>query len=174
MPIQKGRNIQIQEELERRILHGLSCEWDAAFWELKAADRERFRKPLFSLQDMENKWGHWSSEKREICLSRKLVLDHSWDSIREVLLHEIAHQFSDDELYGKVIELYKKPGYVVLYVIAMIILAFHLWQGFQSAFQTLGLTHKKYTPVIEFIGKVYAIIVPLGFAIIPVYVYFFK
>ncbi|MCP4668772.1 MAG: SprT family zinc-dependent metalloprotease [Deltaproteobacteria bacterium] len=98
MPLQQGGNIQIQEELERRILHGLSCEWDAAFWGLRAADREGFRKPLFSLQDMEGRWGYWSREKREICLSRKLVLHHSWDSVREVLLHEAAHQFSDEVL----------------------------------------------------------------------------
>jgi succinate dehydrogenase / fumarate reductase cytochrome b subunit len=45
--------------------------------------------------------------------------------------------------------------------------------AFQSAFQTLGLNHKKYTPVIKFIGIAYAILVPLGFAIIPVYFLFF-
>ena len=98
MPLKQGRNILIQEKLERRILHGLSCEWDAAFWELRAANREGFRKPLFSLRDMEGGWGYWSPEKREVCLSRKLVLNHSWDSIREVLLHETAHQFSEEVL----------------------------------------------------------------------------
>jgi len=53
------------------------------------------QKPLFSLNDMPNKLGYWSSEKCEICLSRQFVLNHSWDSVREVLLHEMAHQFTD-------------------------------------------------------------------------------
>jgi succinate dehydrogenase / fumarate reductase cytochrome b subunit len=51
----------------------------------------------------------------------------------------------------------------------MIFLSFHLNHAFQSAFQTLGMNHKKYTPAIKCIGLAYSIIVPLGFAIIPVY-----
>lgn len=60
---------------------------------------------------------------------------------------------------------------VILYVIAMIGLALHLVHGFQSAFQTLGLNHKKYTPIIKIVGVAYSILVPLGFAIIPIYMY---
>ena len=39
--------------------------------------------------------GHWSRAKHEICLDRNFVLNHSWDSVRDVLLHEMAHQFAD-------------------------------------------------------------------------------
>ncbi len=60
---------------------------------------------------------------------------------------------------------------VLIYVISMIVLAFHLMHGFWSAFQTLGLTHKKYTPLIRGVGTIYSIIVPLAFAAIPVYMY---
>ena len=91
----KHGNIFIQEELERRILRGLSCEWEAALWVLSPAHRARMKKPLFSLESMTSKWGYWSEEKREICLSRKLVLNYPWDSVREVLLHEMAHQFAE-------------------------------------------------------------------------------
>ncbi len=58
---------------------------------------------------------------------------------------------------------------VVFYVIAMLLLAFHLSHGFQSAFRTLGLVHKKYTPAVLFIGKVIAYTIPLIFAAMPVY-----
>jgi succinate dehydrogenase / fumarate reductase cytochrome b subunit len=62
---------------------------------------------------------------------------------------------------------------VIIYVIAMIALAYHLLHGFQSAFQTLGWTHRKYTPVVKFIGTwFFAVIIPVGFALMPV-VYFF-
>ena len=57
----------------------------------------------------------------------------------------------------------------IIYIIAFIILGIHLNHAFQSAFQTLGLNHSKYTPAIKIIGKIYSIIVPLGFIIIPVY-----
>ena len=77
------------------------------------------------------------------------------------------------DLYYQCTVTFSQPIFVVLYVIGMIVLAFHLWHGFQSAFQTLGINHKKYTPVIAAVGKIFAIIVPLGFALIPVYMYFF-
>jgi succinate dehydrogenase / fumarate reductase, cytochrome b subunit len=74
-------------------------------------------------------------------------------------------------LYAPVMEAYTNLGYVIFYVVCMFILGFHLWHGFQSAFQTLGLSHKKYTPVIRFLGKAYTIIVTLGFALIPILFY---
>lgn len=86
---------------------------------------------------------------------------------------KISHTIGETDLYGVVIEAFHRPVYVGIYVIAMIILAIHLWHGFQSAFQTLGLNHPKYTPIIKFVGKVYAIIIPSLFALIPLYVYFF-
>jgi succinate dehydrogenase / fumarate reductase, cytochrome b subunit len=76
------------------------------------------------------------------------------------------------DLGSLVIEKFKMPGYVIFYVVAMIILSFHLHHGFQSAFQTLGLNHKTYTPMIKVFGLAYSILVPLGFVIIPVYIYF--
>ncbi len=87
-----------QEELERRILQGLSCEWQQAVWVLSPSYRKRMRAPLFSLGVMRDRWGFWSGEKREISLSRDLVFNHSWDAVREVLLHEIAHQFTEEVL----------------------------------------------------------------------------
>ncbi len=77
-------------------------------------------------------------------------------------------------LYFLVAEVFKQPIYVFAYVIGMIVIAFHLLHGFESSFQTLGLNHKKYTPLIKGLGVVYSILVPLGFAIIPIYFYFFK
>jgi hypothetical protein len=47
---------------------------------------------------MKNRLGYWSGTKREISLSRNLVLDHPWDAVRQVLLHEMAHQFAEEVL----------------------------------------------------------------------------
>ena len=60
---------------------------------------------------------------------------------------------------------------LLVYVIAMLALAYHLMHGFQSAFQSLGLRHKKYTPIIEKVSYAFAIIVPMAFASIPVYLF---
>jgi hypothetical protein len=90
-----------QEELERRILHGLSYEWKTALGILDPSFKKAMLKPLFSLRDMKNRWGYWSAEKHEICLNRELVLNHSWDSVREVLHHEMAHQLAEEVLSAR-------------------------------------------------------------------------
>ncbi len=76
------------------------------------------------------------------------------------------------DLYTQVATTFSNPLLVVAYLIGLATLSFHLWHGFQSAFQTLGLNHPKYTPIIGGLGKAYAILVPLGFAIIPLYYFF--
>lgn len=60
---------------------------------------------------------------------------------------------------------------VILYVVSMFVLMFHLWHGFGSSFQSLGLNHKKYNGLISFLGKAFSIVVPFLFAIIPVVIY---
>ena len=74
-------------------------------------------------------------------------------------------------LYILVEETFSNLGFVIFYVVSMFVIALHLWHGFQSAFQTLGANHPKYTPIIKFIGAAYAVLVPLGFAVIPIVFY---
>jgi succinate dehydrogenase / fumarate reductase, cytochrome b subunit len=77
-------------------------------------------------------------------------------------------------LYALVVAQFKSPATLVIYLIGLIALAIHLWHGFQSAFQTLGIEHERYTPAIRFLGKLYAVFIPAGFAAMPVYIFFFK
>jgi succinate dehydrogenase / fumarate reductase cytochrome b subunit len=80
-------------------------------------------------------------------------------------LHKITFAFFQHPKTGLI--------FTVLYVLAMGVLAFHLWHGFQSAFQSLGVNNK-FTPAIKTFGKLFAVIVPLLFAIIPLYIHFVK
>lgn len=96
--VEKIRKYRVQAELERNILRGLACEWHQALDVLSSSQRMLMREPVFSLKDMLSKWGYWSAAKNEICLSRQLVLNHPWDSVREVLLHEMAHQLAENVL----------------------------------------------------------------------------
>jgi succinate dehydrogenase / fumarate reductase cytochrome b subunit len=62
-------------------------------------------------------------------------------------------------------------AYLLLYVVSMAVLAFHLWHGFASGFQSLGLNHKRYTPIIQGTGKLFALAVPGLFALITILIY---
>lgn len=95
-------------------------------------------------------------------------LKHFWYVSR--LTDEITS--GEETLYGKMIEVFENPMIVLLYVLAMFSLGYHLLHGFQSAFQSLGLNHKKYSPLIAAIGFWFSIIVPFIFAMMPISIYF--
>ena len=78
------------------------------------------------------------------------------------------------DLHARVALSFSKWFYVLIYVIAMFAVSFHLVHGFQSAFRTLGWVHRKYTPIVYFIGTwLFGVIIPLGFAAMPI-VYFIQ
>lgn len=92
-----------------------------------------------------------------------------WGSLVYVEYDTYPHPVKD--LYTLVAETYQNSGFVLFYVISMVVVGYHLWHGFWSAFQTLGLNHRKYTPLIKTLGMAYAIVVPALFALIPVWMY---
>ena len=61
---------------------------------------------------------------------------------------------------------------VIGYLFFFVIIFFHLMHAFPSVFQTLGLNNYKYNPIIEVLGKIYTWIIVLGFASVPILVYF--
>ena len=75
------------------------------------------------------------------------------------------------DLYAVVAAAFSELWYVALYVVSMAVLAFHLLHGFQSSFQSLGLNHPRYTPVIKNVGVFFGVVVPILFALIPVWMF---
>jgi len=79
------------------------------------------------------------------------------------------------DLYAVVAYAFKNIFLVLFYVLSMFAVSFHLVHGFQSAFQTLGINHSKYTPLIKNLGIwVFGILIPIGYAAMPLYFYFLK
>ncbi len=67
---------------------------------------------------------------------------------------------------------FKMLPFVVFYIAAFVFLGFHLVHGFQSAFKTLGIDHKRYTPVIQLLAILYSVVVVGGYSLIPLMIYF--
>lgn len=101
-------------------------------------------------------------------------LQNFWFQMKFGYVPKIKYSIEEiKNLYYITAVAFTQPWLVALYVLAMFGLAFHLNHGFQSAFQTLGLNHKKYTPVIQTVGVAYSIIVPALFVLIPLLMYLF-
>ncbi len=73
--------------------------------------------------------------------------------------------------YALVQDAFSNPYYSGLYLVALVLLAYHLKHGFQAAFQTLGLRNKKYSKLLDAIAVIFWLIIPLGFASMPIYFY---
>jgi len=120
-----------------------------------------------------------AADKNSTLFSRTMFISGSIIFIFLVLhLQTIWYKFnfSGEELslYDIVVEWFRVPWYSVLYVIATFLMGMHLNHGFQSAFQTFGWNHNKYTPLIKALGTIYSIIMAAAFASIPIYFLFFN
>ena len=91
--------------------------------------------------------------------------------------HEINHKYiqgnvdaiGTDRFWLELHEKFADPIKVAIYVVAFILLGLHLAHGFQSAFQSVGARHPKYTQCIKAFGTWYSILIPAGFIIIAIY-----
>jgi len=85
-----------------------------------------------------------------------------------LVLHLKTFKYGDKAegtLYDLVSATFQQTGYLVWYVIAMLVLGVHLWHAFQSAFQTLSVRSDK----IRSLGLILCLILALGFGFLPVY-----
>jgi succinate dehydrogenase / fumarate reductase cytochrome b subunit len=77
------------------------------------------------------------------------------------------------DLFKLMLEVFTEPGYVIWYVIALLVLCMHLSHGFASTFQTLGVHHVRYQCGIQWLGRIYALVVGFGFISQPIYIFLF-
>lgn len=88
-----------------------------------------------------------------------------------LIIHLKTFRFAEEpeSLYKLVMAAFKNPLYSGFYVLAMGGLALHLSHGVQSAFQTFGLNHPRYTPLIKKAGLAFALVICGGFAALPIW-----
>ena len=98
-----------------------------------------------------------------------------------VLLHIVDLRLAQDGInlrgleyqhspFADTVMILSNPISRVVYTIGSIVLGVHLSHGFASAFQSLGLNHPKYTPLIKTIGQIFAIVIAVGFASLALFV----
>lgn len=90
-----------------------------------------------------------------------------------VAFHLVHFHFvdkTDTTIFTIVSEAFGNPLYVMLYIAAVVVAAVHVSHGFWSAFQTLGANHPKYMPFIRTVSLVFALVVGIGFGVLPVFI----
>ena len=86
----------------------------------------------------------------------------------EILVDGVMyHDFATE-----IVDKFKILPFVIFYIAAIVFTGFHLIHGFQSAFKTLGMDDKKYTPAIQLLALIYTVIIVAGFSAIPLVIYY--
>jgi succinate dehydrogenase cytochrome b subunit len=117
----------------------------------------------------------WMS--RNMAISGGVILAFIALHFIDFWLPEINHKYIEvlpenpTRYFHELQEKFVNPLRVGAYVIAFVLLSLHLMHGFQSAFQSVGFNNK-YTKFVKSLGKIYAIVIPLGFIIIALYHHF--
>lgn len=76
--------------------------------------------------------------------------------------------FQEADVYRNVVSGFQQPIISIWYIISMVLLCLHLRHGVWSMFQTLGVNHPRYTPILRFAATAFALVVAIGFISIPV------
>jgi succinate dehydrogenase / fumarate reductase cytochrome b subunit len=79
-----------------------------------------------------------------------------------------------DDYYSVAHQLFKIPMYNYIYLVSFIVLGLHLYHALYSAFQTLGLNHRIWTPIVKTLAVIYAIAIPAGFSLISIYLWLLR
>jgi succinate dehydrogenase / fumarate reductase cytochrome b subunit len=90
-----------------------------------------------------------------------------------VIIHLLNFHFvdrTDRTIFQIVAATFSNPGYVIGYVVAVIVAAVHVSHGFWSAFQTIGASHPKYTPLLKGLGILFSLLVAIGFGALPIFI----
>lgn len=165
-----GTNPLVQFVLQPVLMFGVTFHFIMGFvLELK----NRSARPIKYASYNGSANASWTS--RNMIYSGLFILGflafHLWDFWFPEMIYKYIEMNPEDptRYYSEVVHMFQDPFRVVVYCLSFVFLALHLDHGFQSAFQSLGARHPKYTPAIEKIGKVYAYAIPAGFIFIALF-----
>lgn len=97
-----------------------------------------------------------------------------WHMIDMKLQLNPTVDYAGKEPFGIIVDVLGSYISAPIYIIGTIVLGFHLSHGFASAFQSLGLNHPKYTPLIKKIAIIFALVIAVGFVSLPLWGFFIR
>ncbi len=138
----------------------------------------RRAKPQKYVMNRSNENSSWASQNMGILGTLILIfivihLANFWARIKLGIGEEVGLDPNGDvDVYEVTYSLFQNIYYVIFYTVLAVPLAYHLHHGFKSAFKSLGFYHKKGLRIVAKVALVYALIMGIGFGVIPLIVYF--
>lgn len=165
-----GTNPLIQYAMQPILIFGVVFHFIMGF---VLEIRNKSARPIAYTHNKPSANSSWMS--RNMIYSGLVILFFIGLHFYDFWIPEIKYKYIDmmagdtGRYFPELQEEFENPIRVGLYCLAFVFLSLHLMHGFQSAFQSVGLQHNKYTPMIKKLGTAYAILIPLGFIFIAVF-----
>ena len=126
--------------------------------------------------------GYVSRNRSETTFFSKFMIWTGASVLTYLVLHFFNFYFirlglvpgNPEDFYSVAHHLFKIPAYDYIYLVCFTILGLHLFHAFSSAFKTIGINHRIWTPVIKTFAWIYSIAIPLGFAFISITIWQFR
>jgi succinate dehydrogenase / fumarate reductase cytochrome b subunit len=126
--------------------------------------------------------GYGRGNKSEVSFFSRFMIWTGATILTFLILHWFNFYFiklgivkgNSEDFYSVAHKLFKIPAYDFIYLTCFTLLGFHLFHAFYSAFQTIGLNHRLWNPIVKPIALIYAIVIPAGFAFISLTLWLFR
>lgn len=123
------------------------------------------------------KWAKTKNDRSRKSVSSSTMIVTGTITLLFVVTHLLTFKFGTyyetseglRDLYRLQLNVFSNPGYVAFYVVAMGVILFHLWHGVSSAMQSFGFNNPTWAPRFIVGGRVLAVVLGVGFAILPIY-----
>jgi succinate dehydrogenase / fumarate reductase, cytochrome b subunit len=126
------------------------------------------------------KWAKRKNERSRKSVSSSTMIVTGAITLIFVVTHLLTFKFGTyyetpdgiRDLYRIQLQIFSDPTYVAFYIVAMGVIVFHLWHGASSAMQSLGINSPTWTPRLQWMGRGLAVLIGVGFAMLPIYTFF--
>lgn len=125
------------------------------------------------------KWAKSKNDRSRKSVSSSTMILTGTITLLFVITHLMTFKFGPyhetpagiRDLYSLQLAVFSNPAYVAFYIVAMIVIIFHLWHGASSTMQSFGFNNPAWAPRFIVGGRILAVVIGLGFAILPVYTF---
>lgn len=113
-------------------------------------------------------YSHSSYASRTMMWSGPIVAAFIVFHLMDLTWGNVNPAFQEGHVYDNVIATFSRWPVSLAYIVALTLLCTHLYHGIYSMFQSLGISHPKYTPGIQRFAKWAAFLLWAGYISIPI------
>ncbi len=167
-----GTNVLVQFVLQPVLIFGVVFHFVMGFALDIKNNRARQVKYAMNKGNANSTW-----VSRNMIITGAVVLGFMGLHFYDFWIPEIMHKYIEfkpedpNRYYEETVHKFADLWRVIIYSGCFILLSLHLLHGFASAFQSAGVNHRKYSPLIKKLGTIYSIAIPAGFIFIAVFHY---